>query len=247
VTDSKLSIFLFKLKETDDMKKAVFPAVLTAVMIVSVFLFAETKTPIEGFGGLKWGISITEARKGLRGKVVYDDEKRMIVTRDGEITYRYGFFFKKKEDVKEGAAKQPQPKKEETIAKPDETAAVKPDKAEDEAKKQPLSVAVEDETEGETKLFYVVSEFPYLALEDIRKKMTDQYGDSTGDTISDAQGAVLWDTGNGVAIIWVDAYEKKPYCRRITYLSKTIVKELNSYQVAVFSKRERDVINNLVH
>jgi hypothetical protein len=230
----------------DDMKKAIFPAILTIVMIASVSLSAETKAPIEGFGGLKWGISIAEARKGLKGKVVYDDEKRMIVTRDGEITYRYGFFFKKKEDVKEGAGKQPQPKKEEAAAKPDDTAAAQPDKPKEETPKETLPVTAEDDTEGETKLFYVVSEFPYIALEDIRKKMTEQYGDSTGDTMSKAQGAMLWDTVNGVAIVWVDAYEKKPYCRRITYVSKTIVKELNSYQTVVFNKRELEVIKTLV-
>jgi len=222
----------------------------------AVVVSAETKTPVEGFGGLKWGITMEEVRKGIKGKVVYDDEKRIIVTRDGEITYRYGFFYKLKEK-KETAkpVKEPEKPAETTSAEPAKTdatqpAETQPAKADKTAEKQPAdetAAAVdEEEPEGESKFFYVISEFPYIPLDDIRKKMSTQYGDATGDTVSREQGALLWDTGNGVAIVWVDSYEKKPYCRKITYISKAIAKELNSYQKTVFNKREIEVIKKLV-
>jgi hypothetical protein len=217
----------------------------------ATILFAEIKAPVEGFGGIKWGQSIEEVRKGIKGKIVYDDEKRMIVTRDGEITYRYGFFYKLKEAAKPASA----PVQDKTPATSDKTDAAQPvatDKPKDAladkpTEKQPEPVpASGEEKEGDSKFFFVISEFPYIPLDEIKKKMTTQYGDSSGDTVNKAQGAILWDTGNGVAIVWVDAYEKKPFCRKITYLSKGIAKELNSYQVTVFNKREIEVIKSLV-
>ncbi len=227
-------------------------------VITGTIVFAETKKPVEGFGGLKWGITMDEVRKGLKGKVVFDDEKRIIVTREGEITYRYGFFYKIKEKKEGTDPIKDKPVQPETPAadpaKTDETKpdAVKPATAaepqpEKAAEPQPPALDAEDqEPEGESKFFYVVSEFPYIPLNDIRKKMTTQYGDSTGDTVSREQGALLWDTGNGVAIIWVDSYEKKPYCRKITYISKAIAKELNSYQKTIFNKKEIEVIKKLI-
>ena len=225
-------------------------------VLTAVAVSAETKTPVEGFGGLKWGVTMEEVRKGIKGKVVFDDEKRIIVTRDGEITYRYGFFYKLKEK-KEAAkpVKEPEKPAETTPAEPaktdtaqpaaDKPAETQPAKTDKTADETAMTVD-EEEPEGESKFFYVISEFPYIPLDDIRKKMTTQYGDATGDTVSREQGALLWDTGNGVAIVWVDSYEKKPYCRKITYISKAIAKELNSYQKTVFNKREIEVIKKLV-
>ena len=46
----------------------------------------------------------------------------------------------------------------------------------------------------------MITEFPYIALEDIRGKMTAEYGEPTGDTVTKAQGSVVWDSGKGVVI-----------------------------------------------
>ena len=174
---------------------------------------SQTKTPVAGFGGATWGQPITEVRKAVKGKIVFDDEKKLILSRDGEIMYRYGFFYKEDAD------------------KPAQPAA---------------NAAQPQQNPEESKFFYAISEFPYIAVDRIREKLAAQYGEPTGDTIKNAQGALVWDTGSGVAVAWVDAYEKKPYCRKISYISKDIAKELNRYIDDVFSKKERAVIKNLI-
>jgi hypothetical protein len=76
--------------------------------------------------------------------------------------------------------------------------------------------------------------------------MTAEYGEPTGDTVSKAQGSVVWDSGKGVVIVWVDAYEKKPYVRKISYISKEIAKEMKENLTKEFNRREIDVIKKFV-
>jgi hypothetical protein len=179
--------------------------------------YSQGRAPVAGFGGSTWGQSITEVRKAVKGKIFFDDEKKLILSRDGEITYRYGFFYKM--DADKPAAVQ--------------TPAAKP--------AQPQGAPAVD-----SKFFFAISEFPYISIDKIREKLVAQYGEPTGDNIKKSQGALIWDSGNGVVIAWADAYERKPYCRKISYISKDIAKELNQYQDDVFSKKEREVIKNLI-
>ena len=196
------------------MNKAV---VFVFVLAAASAAYSQGKAPVAGFGGSTWGQPITEVRKAVKGKIYFDDEKKLILTRDGEITYRYGFFYKMDADKTASA----------------QTPAAKP--------VQPQAPQTAD-----SKFFYAISEFPYIAIEKIREKLVAQYGEPTGDNIKKSQGALIWDSGSGVVIAWVDAYERKPYCRKISYISKDIAKELNQYQDDVFSKKERDVIKNLI-
>jgi hypothetical protein len=189
-------------------------AVLFLCVALAAAATAQTKAPVAGFGGVNWGVSMTEAKKGLKGKIVFEDGKKLIVTRDGEITYRYGFFSKETVKPEEGAASSSK-----------------------QAQSQPAA---------EPKFFYAVSEFPYLLLPKLKEKMVAQYGEPTGDNVKKNQGAVMWDSGSGVVIVWVDAYEKKPFCRKISYISKDIAKELNTYQEELFSKKEMEVLKSLV-
>ncbi len=95
------------------------------------------------------------------------------------------------------------------------------------------------------KLFYVSVSFPYLAMEDVRKKIEEKYGAATGENIRENQGALLWDSEKTTIVMWVDAYEDKPYCRKITYVGKEIAKEINEYQQKVFSKQELEILEKL--
>lgn len=198
-----------------NMKKA-FVFIFSALLAAGVY--AQTKTPITGFGGVSWGASMADVKKGIKGKIIFDDEKKLIVSRDGEITYRYGFFYKEP--------------------------AVEQGKTADAAKAKPATD--KNPVPSTSRFFYSISEFPYLSLDKIREKLTAQYGEPTGDNIKKNQGALVWDSGSGAAIVWVDAYEKKSFCRKISYISKDIAKELNTYQDEVFSQKERDVIKNLI-
>lgn len=173
---------------------------------------AENKTPQtaknipDGYGGLKWGAAAPASKAGVLGKIVYTDEKKVIVSRDGEIEYRYGFFYV------------------------DPAVAAKPP---------------EKDPKGEGRLYFVTVGFPYLALDDIRKKVEAKFGAPTGENIKNNQGAYLWDSATTTVILWVDEYEKKPYSRKITYVGKEIAKEINEYQVQVFTAGERKVLEGL--
>ena len=45
--------------------------------------------------------------------------------------------------------------------------------------------------------------------------------------------------------MWVDSYEKKPYCMKINYISKDIAKEVKDYLNVMFNSREIEVLKKL--
>ena len=47
----------------------------------------------DGYGTLKWGTLLNDVKKGITGKIYYTDDRQVIISRDGEMEYRYGFFF----------------------------------------------------------------------------------------------------------------------------------------------------------
>ena len=55
----------------------------------------------DGYGNLKWGISLNDAKKGLIGKIQYTDEKKIIITKDNDLEYYYGFFYDEKKKPQE--------------------------------------------------------------------------------------------------------------------------------------------------
>lgn len=103
--------------------------------------------------------------------------------------------------------------------------------------------APQGSTEG--KLFYVSINFPYLSMDDVRKKIEAKYGTASGETIKNNQGALLWDSGKTTIILWIDEYEDKPYSRKITYVGREIAEEINEYQKKVFNQRELKILEKL--
>ncbi len=180
----------------------------------------KTEKIPDGYGTLTWGMYLSEARDKITGVLIYTDEKKVIVSKDKEMEYYYGFFYK------EPSAEALPEKKEETIAAGD--------KATDPAQEK-----------DEGKLFYVSMNFPYLDKDTVYDKIQKKYGKHTGENIKDNQGAIAWDAENTVVIMWIDRYEKKPYCRRIIYISKKISKELNEYTSTIFNKTELDLIKSM--
>ncbi len=47
----------------------------------------------DGYGTLKWGTSLSDAKKGISGKIFYTDDKKVIISREGDLEYKYGFFY----------------------------------------------------------------------------------------------------------------------------------------------------------
>ena len=174
----------------------------------------------DGYGNLTWGMYLSDAKGKITGVLSYTDEKKVIVAKDRELEYLYGFFYK------EPSAEAQTAKKEETKTATD---------------KQPETTQEKDEG----KLFYVSMSFPYLDKDKVYEKLKAKYGQHTGENIKDNQGAIAWDSENTIVIMWVDRYEKKPYCRKIIYISKKISQELNEYTNTIFNKSEIDLINKM--
>ena len=97
----------------------------------------------------------------------------------------------------------------------------------------------------EGKLFYVSIGFPYLSMDDVKKKIEGKYGSPNGENVKNNQGAMLWDSEKTTIVMWIDEYEKKPFCRKITYVGKEIAKEINEYQKKVFNRKELEILEKL--
>ncbi|MCL1911630.1 MAG: hypothetical protein FWG13_05445 [Leptospirales bacterium] len=184
--------------------------IMALYILLVASLFAQSnsqqKTPVpQGYGSLTWGTMLSEAKDKIEGKLVYTDDQKIIISKDGELEYYYGFFYM-------DPAKYDAP-------------------ANDNA-----------QTADEGKLFYVALKFPYLSIETVRQKMIDKYGEPDLEELVRGRGPVAWDSEKTIMIMWVDLYEGKPYCRRVTYVSKETTKDLNAYVYAMFNKIEIDVI-----
>ncbi len=180
----------------------------------------ETKGNIPaGYGELKWGARLNDAKSGVMGKMVYTDEKRKISTKEGDIEYLYGFFYV---DPVIGGQAEPA------------SGAVAADK----------QTAGEGEG-GESSLFYVSVRFPYLTRAEVQKKIEEKYGAPTGEDIVKNQGAVIWDSEKTIIIMWVDNYEKASFCRKINYIGKEIAAKINDYQKKVFNQAEIEILKRL--
>ncbi len=214
------------------MKKILFT--LTACVLASSPLFAQEekggkgaeggKSGPAGYGSAQWGATVSSARENVAGKITFVDEKRIIITREGDIEYRYGFFFRDPSLVENQASRE------------DNKTPAKGGKAGEGAGA---------DAREEAKLYYVLVRFPYLHMEDVKKKIVDKYGEPTGENIKNNQGAMIWDFANTSIIMWVDDYERNPFCRKITYIGKELAKEVNDYQKRVFTGRELEIIRNL--
>ena len=75
--------------------------------------------------------------------------------------------------------------------------------------------------------------------------MKERYGEPTGENMKDNRGALVWDSEKTMIVLWIDSYEKKPFCRRITYLSKDISAQVTDYQNKIFNKREIEILKDL--
>ncbi len=175
----------------------------------------------DGYSQLQWGTTLSAAKEKVEGKITFVDEKRIIVSKDGDIEYRYGFFYME--------------------TPPEESGAKKTIDAGKKSSEQPSQKS----QAGEAKLYFVLVRFPYLPMEEVKKKIEEKYGPYTGETLKNNRGAILWDFSSTTIVLWVDEYEKKPFCRKITYIGKDIAKEVNDYQVKVFTEREREILRKL--
>lgn len=186
------------------------------------------KLPV-GYGDLTWGMFLSDTRAKIAGVLVYTDEKKIIVSKDGDLEYRYGFFY-----IDPAVAEDEVPVTG-TEVKTEGT----------ETGTTGETAAVTEEKKDEGKLFYVSLNFPYLDKDSVYNKIKKKYGNHSGENIRDNQGAIAWNSEDTIVIMWVDRYKKKPYCRRVVYISKKISKELNDYTNRIFNKTEMDLIKKL--
>jgi len=186
----------------------------------------------EGYANLTWGTYLSDAKDKISGILTFTDDKKVIVSREGDLEYYYGFFYR-----------EPEPSEKKPIEKPADTKDTTATTGTDTTGTTPPEQKEQEKDEG--KLFYVSLNFPYLDKDVVYEKIKKKYGTHTGETIKDNQGAIAWDSEKTVVLMWVDRYGKKPYCRRVIYISKDISKELNAYTNTIFNKTEIDLIKKL--
>lgn len=206
--------------------------VTMATLLISGIAFAQqqdsqkkSSSLPEGYGELQWGVSLSDAKQKVLGKITFTDDKRVILSRDGNIEYTYGFHL-------------PDP----SLVQPSGTE--KKDRDAD-AKKKVNEPGAAQQQGGESRLYYVLVRFPYLAMDDVRNKIQEKYGPPGGEAIEKNQGAYLWYSPKTSIVMWVDQYEKKPFCRKITYVGKEISREVNEYQKQIFNKNEIEILRTL--
>lgn len=195
-------------------KKITLLTILLVIMsLANVFSQEDDKkSSIEnGYAGIAWGSDFETVKKNAKGKLQYLDENRIIITKDGEITYSYGFLY------------------------------IDPEKTGVEA--QP--VEGENNAEKQARFFYTVVEFPYAKLEKIKELFVKKYGQPSKENIKRNRGAYIWESDQTIVIVWIDEYEKEPFVKRITYISKTIAGDLENYYYQIFNQEQIKVLKTL--
>jgi len=81
------------------MKKIAF---ITLCLLLPAFALTQdkkTKLP-NGYAKMIWGTLLSKTKDNISGKLLFTDDKTIIITKDGELKYHYGFF--KEEQEPEG-------------------------------------------------------------------------------------------------------------------------------------------------
>ncbi|MFW6366033.1 MAG: hypothetical protein ACOC2H_06110 [Spirochaetota bacterium] len=180
-------------------------------------------------GQVEWGAGFDTVKESVKGRLQYFEKNREIVSSEGEITYTYGFFY-------------PDP---EIVGTPmdDDDTAENQDQAADGTEADGAQGDAADASEAE--FSYVIVHFPYLAMDDIKQKYVEKYGDPSSQLIEDNRGVIIWESEQTMITMWIDEYEGKPYCRKINYLSKEFTDKLESYRTRIFNQKEIDALNRI--
>ncbi|MBN1499775.1 MAG: hypothetical protein JW982_06465 [Spirochaetes bacterium] len=158
-----------------------------------------------GYGDVKWGSDFETVKAGVKGKLAFTDENKTIISKEGEITYYYGFFFRDPEKVGENK-----------------------------------------DAEAKAEYYFSSVEFPYSGLEMIKNKMIDKYGEPARENVKNNRGAYLWESDTTIIIVWVDAYENKPYVRKISYISRNVSEKIKQYFYDIFNQDKINVDKVLI-
>lgn len=189
-------------------------------------------------GSVAWGARFETVKDNVKGALEYYKKDRIIVSREGEITYTYGFFYADPEVIGEPEAAEE---------------AQTEEQQENQDNQDNQGNQTDDETENqadqagpyEPQYSYVVMQFPYLAMDDIRAKYVEKYGEPASELVEDNKGVIVWEFNNTMITMWIDEYERKPYCKKINYLSKSFTEKLKQYKNQVFNKKEIETLNRI--
>lgn len=198
-------------------------SILSAAIICSSLYSQEpagndrTEAVPAGYGEAQWGAYLTDTKTKVSGRIIFTDEKSIIISREGDLEYHYGFFYRDPLITGEKIST-------------DAAAGTETDTP---------------EVKDEGTLFYVSLQFPYLDKDLVYNKIKEKYGNHSSEDIRNNQGAMAWNSEKTVILMWIDQYEGKPYCRRIVYVNKEIALQLKDYHHSIFHKREIDLIRQL--
>ena len=194
----------------------------------------DKKQSISGFDGINWGTTYKDVKEKFRTlaaqpnendnvEIIADTPDREILIKRRDIFYRYVFYKKPESKIVDSMVKSQAP----SVAK----------------------LGAKDPTEGSARFFFVESIFPLLVAEDVYKKLSEKYGERTGNTVGREQrGAFVWnnESDEGFLFQWVEPYAKQGYTRSIYYLSRKIRDEIKSDLQLWQFVRELKAIESLV-
>ncbi len=229
-----------------------FFLVIILFSVITVKILAQTNAPAaapatptnaqksvieNGFGALVWGSNYETVKQGIKGSLSYAEENKIVVSKDGDVNYRYGFFYV--DPVKIGkTANETVP----VTAPAPTTPAIQANQPVNPAA-APTAADIANQVNAE--FSYMVIDFPYLSIDSVKEKYIAKYGNPTTENVKDMRGAIVWDSENTIIILWVDSYEKKPYCRKINYISKNIAKKVDKYYELIFNQKEIDTLKKI--
>lgn len=196
----------------------------------------STQSSVEAPGQVQWGSNFNTVRENVKGSLKYYEQDKLIVSQEGEITYSYGFFYADPEMTGEDQVEA------EAANQDAQPAAEQPAEAGQGAEGEAQN---NQAAENEPQFSYVVMQFPYLSMEEIKAKYVEKYGDPSSEVVENNKGVIIWESEETMITMWIDEYENKPYCRKINYLSKAFTEKLKDYRNKVFNKKEIDTLNRI--
>ena len=82
---------------------------ISSIFLTISTLFSQTVQLPTGYGNATWGTSIDGVKSAILGRLVFSDDETIIISRDGNLEYTYGFFYTDPQKVERPANAQEAP------------------------------------------------------------------------------------------------------------------------------------------
>lgn len=103
-----------------------------------------------------------------------------------------------------------------------------------------------DQKDGE--LYQVRILLPFIDAKLLQQKIELAYGKKTKSTVDEKNqtGVDIWDLPNGYIFLWYEPYNKKPFSRRIDFISKNLSEKILNESKDYFDSKEKQLLKDLI-